>query len=167
MAPVGAVCGECRSAAVGQIWPTSTPLRFAQRAPFAEALDEQGGVTTSPSGRRVATVSTRAASSASKSRPKWLRLSEGVVGKLRILEHGCDPRLLTAGKTTRGECLLGAVLVLLAAGVLRINDLFAQPLMHRDVVQVTEGVLQFLQSDHEILPSPHSLLAGKRAAKEL
>src|SRR5262249_32982545 len=38
--------------------------------------------------------------------------------------------------------------------------------MHRDVVQVTEGVLQFLQSCHETLPSPHPLLARKRAAKE-
>src|SRR6516162_10168333 len=38
--------------------------------------------------------------------------------------------------------------------------------MHRDVVQVTEGVLQLLQSGHETVPSPHSLLAGKRAAKE-
>src|SRR5262249_40348599 len=108
-----------------------------------------------------------AASSPSRSRPKWLRLNEGVVGKLRILEHGCDARLLAAGKTTGSECLLGAALALLAAGVLRIDDPFAQPLMHRDVVQVTEGVLQFLQSDHENLPSPRSLLAGERAAKEL
>src|SRR5262245_43011245 len=38
--------------------------------------------------------------------------------------------------------------------------------MHRDVVEVTDGVLQFLQSGHETLPSPHSLLAGERAAKE-
>src|SRR5262249_39717590 len=51
--PVGALCGECRSAAVGQIWPTSTPLRFGQRAPFAEALDEQGGVTTSQGRHRL------------------------------------------------------------------------------------------------------------------
>src|SRR5262245_46832724 len=29
------------------------------------------------------------------------------------------------------------------------------------------GVLQLLQSGHETVPSPHSLLAGKRAAKEL
>src|SRR5262249_40373881 len=36
----------------------------------------------------------------------------------------------------------------------------------RDVVQVTEGVLQFLQSCHETFPSPHSLLARKGAAKE-
>src|SRR5215831_1608067 len=86
-----------------------------------------------------------AASSASKSRPKWLRLSEGVVGKLRILEHGCDARLLTARKTSRGECPLRAAFALLAAGVVHINDLFAQSLMHRNVVQVTEGVLQFLQ----------------------
>src|SRR5262249_36857057 len=53
-----------------------------------------------------------------------------------------------------------------AAGVVHINDLFAQSLMHRDVVQVTEGVLQLLQSGHETVPSPHSLLAGERAAKE-
>src|SRR5262249_57693304 len=91
-----------------------------------------------------------AASSASKSRPKWLRLSEGVVGKLRILEHGCDARLLTAGKTTRGECLLGAVLVLLAAGVLRINALFAQPPMHPAFFPPTPPVLHLLQSDHHI-----------------
>src|SRR5262249_61058215 len=103
----------------------------------------------------------------SKSRPKWLRLGEGAVGKLCILEHGCDACLLTARKTAGGECFLGAALALLAAGVLRINDLFAQSLMHRDVVEVTEGVLQLLQSGHETVPSPHSLLAGKRAAKEL
>src|SRR5262245_812760 len=107
-----------------------------------------------------------AASSASKSRPKWLRLSEGTVGTLRILEHGCDARLLTARKTTRSECLLGAALALLAAGVLRINDLFAQSLMHRDVLQLTQGILQCLQSGHETFPSPHSFLAGERAAKE-
>src|SRR6516164_10122653 len=81
---------------------------------------------------------TTAARSASKSRPKWLRLSEGEVGTLRILEHGCDARLLTARKTTRSECLLGAALALIAAGVLRIDDLFAQSLMHRDVIQVAE-----------------------------
>src|SRR5262249_34485209 len=108
-----------------------------------------------------------AASSASKSRPKWLRLSEGVVGKLRILEHGCDARLLTTRKPSRGECPLGAAFALLAAGVVHVNDLFAQSLMHRDVVEVTEGVLQFLQSCHETFSSPHSLLAGERAAKEL
>src|SRR5262245_1360415 len=107
-----------------------------------------------------------AASSPSKSRPKWLRLSEGAVGTLCILEHGRDARLLTARKTTRSECLLGAAFALLAAGVVHINDLFAQSLMHRDVVEVTEGILQFLQSSHETLPSPHSLLAGKRAGKE-
>src|SRR6516164_10350449 len=110
---------------------------------------------------------TTAARSASKSRPKWLRLSEGEVGTLRILEHGCDARLLTARKTTRSECLLGAALALIAAGVLRIDDLFAQSLMHRDVIQVAEGVLQFLQSSHKTLPSPRSLLARERAAKEL
>src|SRR5262249_59492611 len=38
--------------------------------------------------------------------------------------------------------------------------------MHRDVVQVTEGVLQFLQSCHETVPSPHSLLPGKRAGEK-
>ena len=36
------ICARAR-----RIWPTSTPLRFALRAPFAEALDEQGGVATS------------------------------------------------------------------------------------------------------------------------
>src|SRR5262249_60406318 len=87
-----------------------------------------------------------AASSASKSRPKWLRLSEGAVGALSIREHGCDARLLTARKTTRSECLLGAALSLFPASILRINDLFAQSLMHRDVVQVAKGVLQFLQT---------------------
>src|SRR5262245_37160321 len=107
-----------------------------------------------------------AASSASKSRPKWLRLSEGAVGTLRILEHGCDARLLTARKTTCSKCLRGAAFALLAAGVVHVNNLLAQSLMHRNVVQVTEGVLQFLQSCHETVPSPHSLFAGKRAAKE-
>src|SRR5262249_46628709 len=107
-----------------------------------------------------------AASSPSKSRPKWPRLSEGAVGPLRILEHGRDARLLTARKTSGGECLLGAAFALFAAGVVHINDLLAQSLMHRDVVQVTEGVLQLLQSGHETLPSPHSLLARKRAAEE-
>src|SRR6516225_5521747 len=120
-----------------------------------------------PIRRRVATVSAAAASlSASTSRPKWLRLSEGAVGTLRVLEHKCHARLLTARKTTRSECLLDAALPLLAADVLRINDPFAQSLMHRDVVEVTEGVLQFLQSCRETVPSPHSLLAGKRAGKE-
>src|SRR6516162_1385432 len=96
-----------------------------------------------PSGRRVVTVSTQAAASlsASKSRPKWLRLSEGAVGTLCILEHGRDARLLTARKTSRSECLLGAAFALFVAGVVHINDLLAQSLMHRDVVQVTEGVL--------------------------
>src|SRR5262244_2911100 len=46
----------------------------------------------------------------SKSRPKWLRLSEGAVGTLCILEHGCDARLLTARKTTGSKCLLDAAL---------------------------------------------------------
>src|SRR6516162_10494418 len=121
-----------------------------------------------PSGRRVVTVSTQAAAASppSKSRPKWLRLSEGAVGKLCILEHGRDARLLTARKTSRSECLLGAAFALLAAGVVHINDLFAESLMHRDIVEVTEGVLQFLQSSQETLPSPHSLLARKRAGKE-
>src|SRR5262249_24390167 len=102
----------------------------------------------------------------SKSRPKWLRLSEGAVGTLCILEHGCDARLLAARKTTGSKCLLDASLPLLAAGVLRVNDPFAQSHMHRDVVEVTEGVLQLLQSGHELLPSPHSLLAGERAGKD-
>src|SRR5215470_17823249 len=105
-----------------------------------------------------------AASSPSKSRPKWLRLSEGAVGTLCILEHGRDARLLTAGKASGGECLLGAAFALFAAGVVHINDLLAQSLMHRDVVEVTKGVLQLLQSCHEALSSPHSLLAGERAA---
>src|SRR5262245_33684692 len=116
--------------------------------------------------RGVHGLDTAAASSTSKSRPKWLRLSEGAVGTLRILKHRCDARLLTARKTTRSECLLGAAFALFAAGVVHLNDLFAQSLMHRDVVQVTEGVLQFLQSCHETFPSPHSLLARKGAAKE-
>src|SRR5262249_22575243 len=102
----------------------------------------------------------------SKSRPKWLRLSEGAVGKLCIPEHRCDACLLTARKTSCSKCFIGATLALLAAGVVHINDLLAQSLMHRDVVQVTEGVLQLLQFCHETVPSPHSLLAGKRAAKE-
>src|SRR5262249_46455087 len=111
-------------------------------------------------------LDTAAASSPSKLRPKWLRLSEGAVGTLCILEHGRDARLLTAGKTSGGECLLGAAFALFAAGVVHIDDLLAQSLMHRDVVQVTEGVLQLLQSGYETVPSPHSLLAGKRPAKE-
>src|SRR5437016_4500755 len=73
-----------------------------------------------------------AASSPSKSRPKWLRLSEGAVGTLCLLEHGRDARLLTAGKTSRSECFLGAAFALFAAGVVHINDLLAQSLMHRD-----------------------------------
>src|SRR5262245_47730285 len=144
----GGLGGKCRSAAFGRIWPPSTPPRMPCERHH------------SPSGTSVAI------SSPSKSRPKWLRLSEGAVGTLRILKHRCDARLLTARKTTRSECLLGAAFALLAAGVLRTNDLFAQSLMHRDVVQVTEGVLQFLQSCHETFPSPHSLLARKGAAKE-
>src|SRR6266498_126315 len=80
-------------------------------------------------------------SSPSKSRPKWLRLSEGAVGPLCLLEHGRDARLLAARKTSGCECLLGAAFALFAAGVVHINDLLAQPLMHRDVVEVTEGVL--------------------------
>src|SRR5262245_20643254 len=108
-----------------------------------------------------------AASSPSKSRPKRLCLSEGAVGTLRLLEHGRDACLLTARKTSGGECLLGAAFALFAAGVVHFNDLLAQSLMHRDVVEVTERVLQFLQSCHETFSSPHSLLAGERAAKEL
>src|SRR6516164_4354397 len=73
---------------------------------------------------------------------------------------------LTAKKTSRGECLLGAAFALFAAGVVHVNDLLAQSLMHRDVVEVTESVLQLLQSGHETVPSPHSLLARKRAGKE-
>jgi hypothetical protein len=78
--------------------------------------------------------------SATSKSPKWLRLSESAVGTLRILEHGCDTRLLTARKTTGGERLLGAALALFTTGVLRIDDPFGQSLMHRDVVQVTKGV---------------------------
>src|SRR5437763_2079135 len=102
----------------------------------------------------------------SKSRPKWLRLGKGAVGTLRILEHRCDASFLTARKTTGSECLLGAALALLAAGVLRINDPFGQSLMHRDVVQVTECVLTFLQSGYETLPSPRCFLPTERAGKE-
>src|SRR5262249_56064902 len=88
------------------------------------------------------------------------------VGTVRMREHGRGGRRLRAGKAWRGECLLGAAFALFAAGVVHIDDLFAQSLMHRDVVEVTEGVLQLLQSGHETVPSPHSLLARKRAAKE-
>src|SRR5262245_41741765 len=76
-----------------------------------------------------------------QSRPKWLRLSEGPVGTVRILEHECNTRLLAARKTTSSECLLGAALALLTTVVLRIDDPFAQSLMDRDIVQVTEGIL--------------------------
>src|SRR5262249_54104106 len=104
----GGLGGKCRSAAFGRIWPPSTPPRMPCERHH------------SPSGTSVAI------SSPSKSRPKWLRLSEGAVGPLRILEHGRDARLLTARKTSRGECPLGAAFALLAAGVVHINDLFAQ-----------------------------------------
>src|SRR6516164_9045625 len=60
----------------------------------------------------------------------------------------------------------GPAFALFAAGVVHVNDLLAQSLMHRDVVEVTESVLQLLQSGHETVPSPHSLLARKRAGKE-
>jgi len=82
-----------------------------------------------------------AAAGKRKSRPKWLRLSEGTVGTLCILEHRSDTRLLTAGKTAGGECLLGAASRLIAASILRVDDPFRQTLMHGNVVQVTKGVL--------------------------
>src|SRR5262245_63539287 len=73
-----------------------------------------------------------------QSRPKWLRLSEGPVGTLRILEHERDARFLMSRKTTSSECLLGAAFALLAAVVSGIHDPFSEARMHRDVVQVTE-----------------------------
>src|SRR5262245_54952284 len=76
-----------------------------------------------------------------KSRPKWLRLSECTVSTLCILEHRSDTRLLTAGKTAGGECLLGAASTLIAVSILRLDDPFRQALMHGNVVQVTKGVL--------------------------
>jgi hypothetical protein len=82
-------------------------------------------------------VSDAGCTAAPKSRPKWLRLSEQTVGTLRILEHRSDARLLTAGKTASGECLLGAASTLLAAGILRDDDSFGQFLMHGNVVQGT------------------------------
>ena len=59
MAPGGGLCGECRSAAVGQIWPPST-RQSALRAP----LPSCGGAVAPASnhissGTRVVIVSTR------------------------------------------------------------------------------------------------------------
>src|SRR6266511_3678112 len=102
----------------------------------------------------------------SKSLPKWLCLAEGAVRTLRVFEHGCDAGLLTARKTSGSECLLGAAFTLLAAGVMRIDEAFGQSLMHRDVVQVPEGVLQFLQAGHETLASARGFLAEECAGKK-
>src|SRR5262245_12002743 len=143
----GGLGGKCRSAAFGRIWPPSTPPRMPCERHH------------SPSGTSVAI------SSPSKSRPKWLRFSEGAVGPFCILEHGRGARLLTAGKTPRGEGLLGAAFALLAAGVVHINDLFAQSLMHRDVVEVTEDVLQLLQSCHETFRRRVAFLPGNAPPK--
>src|SRR5262249_39472745 len=117
--------------------------------------------------RRQAECGTKPTSAAlAKSGPKRLRLGKGTVGALRVLEHVGDARFLPPGKATGRERLLGADRPLVAAGILRMTDAFGQPRMHRDVVQVAERILQFLQCGHERLPPPPRFLAGERAGEE-
>src|SRR5262245_32000780 len=87
---------DCAASALAEAWMNKAVSSRLNHIPSAN----EGGQR----------LDAAAASLASKSRPKWLRLNEGAVGKLRILEHGRDARLLTARKTSRSECLLGAAL---------------------------------------------------------
>ena len=52
-----------------------------------------------------------------------------------------------------------------AAGVMRIDDAFGQSLVHCDVVQVAEGVLQLLQAATKFFRRRVAFLPGKAPAK--
>src|SRR6516165_2540328 len=84
---------------------------------MASRIDHRGHTATSANEGPSFRLDAAAASSPSKSRPKWLRLSEGAVGKHCILEHRCDACLLTARKTSRSKCFIGAALALPARTV--------------------------------------------------
>src|SRR5262249_28581234 len=107
-----------------------------------------------------------AAAPLAKSRPERLRLGKGPVGALRVLEHVSDARFLPAGKATGGEGLLRADRPRFSASGLGMDDAFGQPRMHRDIVQVAESILEFLQSGDERLPPPRGFLVGERASEE-
>src|SRR4029077_2304479 len=98
------------------------PRRERQIRPYCAFTHSQRSRGLKDSASRPAKRSNEPIVALAKSRPKWLRLGEGTVGALRVLEHVGDARFLAAGEATGGEGLLGADRPLLAAGVLGMND---------------------------------------------
>src|SRR6266702_3162798 len=101
-----------------------------------------------------------------RSRPKWFRFGKAAIGLLGVLQHRADARLLATGEAAGGECLLGATSPSLSASVSSVDHPLGQFLVHLDVVEVAERVLQLFQPRHEFLPAPRGFLAGERAGEE-
>jgi hypothetical protein len=69
------------------------------------------------------------------------------------LEHGRDARLLASRQAAGGECPLGTTATPLAAGVLVVDELLRQVLVHRDVTRKKfRRVTEFLGLDAQSMP---------------
>src|SRR5215471_11754182 len=92
--------------------------------------------------------------------PERLRLEQRRGGPARVVEHGLEAGILVAGQ--QAGCV-GA----LAAGASSLGPPIEarirsdKVLVHRDVVEIAEGVLQLLELRHEALAPPGRLSSGK------
>ena len=80
---------------------------------------------------------------ANGSHPERLRVGEGGISSLRLLEHGRNPRLLAA-RQAANDGLPDAVAMPLATSILIVAELLQQFLVHCDVVELAKRILKLL-----------------------
>src|SRR6266699_1373367 len=97
--------------------------------------------------------------------PEWPDLAQGRTGIGRLLERGLEACIFAAGQQSRRE---GALTVRASASSPQAQPGIRrdQAFVHRDIVEITETILQRLEPGQKCLLSLRCLLARKQAGEE-
>src|SRR5690349_15001703 len=98
--------------------------------------------------------------------PERLDLRKLRIGPPRLVHQRSEARFLAPGQPAGGECLSGADTLELVTRVVTLDELFRQLLVHADIVEIAERILQPLEGSGKIAPTLRLLLARKGAGEE-